>query len=58
VVGVLFAALIHPLWTSTVHTGKDFSIALLAFVLLTYWRVQPWMVVAGAALTCILLNFV
>jgi len=58
VVGVLCAALIHPLWTSTVHTWKDFSIALLAFALLTYRRVQPWIVVAGTALTCILLKFV
>lgn len=58
VVGVLFAALIHPLWASTVHTWKDFLIALLAFALLTHWRVQPWIVVAGAALTCILLKFV
>ena len=58
VVGVLFAALIHPLWTSTVHTWKDFLIALLAFALLTQWRVQPWIVVAGAAFTCIILTFV
>jgi chromate transporter len=49
VVGILIAALIHPLWTSTVHTGIDFSIALLAFALLTLWKVQPWIVVASIA---------
>ena len=49
VVGIMIAALIHPLWTSTVHTGIDFSIALLAFALLTLWKVQPWIVVASIA---------
>jgi hypothetical protein len=50
-VGSLIAALIHLLWTSTVHTGIDFSIALSAFALLTLWKVQPWIVVASIAAT-------
>ncbi len=46
VVGILIAALFRPLWTSTVHTAGDFWIMLWAFTLLTFWRVQPWIVVA------------
>jgi chromate transporter len=51
VVGILIAALYQPLWTTTIHTAGDFWIALLAFALLTLWKVQPWIVVAcvGAA---------
>jgi chromate transporter len=48
VVGVLLAALFYPLWTSTVHSVGDFVVALVAFVLLTQWRVQPIVVVGGA----------
>lgn len=46
VVGILIAALYQPLWTATIHTAGDFWIALLAFVLLTLWKVQPWIAVA------------
>jgi chromate transporter len=49
VVGILIAALFHPLWTSTVHTQADFCIALVAFTMLVRWRMQPWIVVAGVA---------
>ena len=42
VVGVLIATLFQPLWTSTIHSAGDFWIALLAFALLTVWRLQPW----------------
>ena len=56
VVGVLIAALFHPLWTSTVHTAGDFWIVLLAFTLLTFWKVQPWKVVVGVAAVSFLAN--
>ncbi len=49
VVGVLAAALVHPLWTSTVHTVFDLAIAVGAFALLNVSRVQPWMVVLVVA---------
>jgi chromate transporter len=49
VVGILAAALVRPLWTSTIHTTGDFGFAVLAFALLALWKVQPWMVVAGMA---------
>jgi chromate transporter len=49
VVGILIAALFQPLWTSTIHSSADFWIALLAFVLLALWKVQPWIVVLCVA---------
>jgi chromate transporter len=57
VVGVLIAALFQPLWTNTVHTSGDFLIVLLAFTLLTFWKAQPWIVVACLAATSVLANF-
>jgi len=54
VVGILIAALFRPLWTSTIHTAGDFWIVLLAFTLLTFWRVQPWIVVACVAADSVL----
>src|SRR5262249_28588429 len=56
VVGLLLAALYHPVWTAAIQTPADFALALLAFGLLALWRVPPWLVVAvaaagGAALT-------
>jgi chromate transporter len=50
VVGLLLAALYHPVWTSAIGTPKDFGIGLAAFVLLVFWKVPPWLVVLlGAA---------
>ncbi|HEY6412640.1 MAG TPA: chromate efflux transporter [Edaphobacter sp.] len=57
IVGVLIAALFQPLWTNTVHTSGDFLIVLLAFTLLIFWKVQPWIVVACVAATSVLANF-
>ena len=54
VVGVLAAALYRPLWTTTIRTTTDFLIALVAFVLLIRFRVQPWIVVLGVSLASIL----
>jgi chromate transporter len=49
VVGVLLAALFTPIWTGTVHTPADFGLALVAFLLLTLWKLPPWCVVAIGA---------
>jgi chromate transporter len=49
VVGILLAALYNPVWTSAVHTPADFGLALVAFTLLTVWRVPPWAVVLFCA---------
>jgi chromate transporter len=55
VVGVLAAALYRPLWTTTIRTTTDLLIALVAFVLLIRFKVQPWIVVLGVSLASILL---
>jgi chromate transporter len=54
VVGLLLAALYHPVWTSGITSAKDFTLAIIAFLLLFVWQTPPWLVVilsaAGAAL--------
>ncbi|MBN9561829.1 MAG: chromate efflux transporter [Alphaproteobacteria bacterium] len=49
VVGLLLAALYMPVWTSAILRPADFALALTAFVLLTAWRVAPWLAVLGGA---------
>lgn len=58
VVGLLGAALYNPLWTATVHTPRDFGIALVSFVLLVAWRVPPLVVVAFSAAAGTVMAFV
>lgn len=51
VVGILGAALYHPVWTGAVLAPADFAVALAGFLLLTVWKAPPWIVVlllAGA----------
>ncbi|MBI2965550.1 MAG: chromate efflux transporter [Chloroflexi bacterium] len=50
VVGLLIAALYDPVWTSAIHAPKDFGLGLVAFGLLAFWKLPPWLVVVGAAL--------
>jgi chromate transporter len=49
VVGLLLAALYHPVWTGAIHAPADFALALAAFGLLAVWQLPPWFVVAFAA---------
>ncbi|GAA1698800.1 chromate efflux transporter [Microbacterium sediminicola] len=50
VVGILGAALYTPLFTTSVVGAGSFSLALGCFVLLTAWKLPPWLVVlVGAA---------
>ncbi len=58
VVGILIAALFHPLWTATILRASDFWIALLGFALLTAWKIQPWLVVSSVAVASILASLV
>lgn len=51
VVGVLGAALYHPVWTTTVHHVPDAAVALIGFVLLIVGRVPAIVVVALSAAT-------
>jgi chromate transporter len=50
VVGLLLAALYHPVWTSAIRSPSDFGLALAAFALLVFWKVPPWLVVLLSAL--------
>ena len=55
VVGLLLAALYHPVWTAGITGARDFAVAMTAFLLLLMWQWPPWLVVvlsaaAGAAL--------
>lgn len=49
VVGLLLAALYDPVITSGIRGAADAGLALLAFGLLTLWRVPPWAVVVFCA---------
>jgi chromate transporter len=58
VVGLLLAALYHPVWTAGITRAGDFALAAAAFLLLFMWQTPPWLVVAlcaigGAALAMI-----
>jgi chromate transporter len=50
VVGLLLAALYTPVWTSAIDGPPDFAIAAVAFLLLAFWKVPPWLVVVLGAL--------
>ena len=45
VVGILLAALFQPVWQTAIHGAAEFSLALVAFVLLVCWRQPSWRVV-------------
>jgi chromate transporter len=49
VVGILGAALYNPVWTSAVLSPRDFALALAGFLLLTVWKLPPWIVVVVLA---------
>ncbi len=50
VVGLLLAALYHPVWTSGIASGADFALAAAGFLLLFMWKLPPWLVVLLSAL--------
>ncbi len=54
VVGLLLAAFFNPVWSSAVASPRDFCFAAVAFILLVFWKLPPWLVVIlgaiGAAL--------
>ena len=57
-VGLLLAALYHPVWTAGITGPGDFALATLGFLLLFMWQVPPWIVVilsatGGAALAAL-----
>jgi chromate transporter len=50
VIGLLLAALYRPVWTSAIFAPQDFAIGIVAFLMLTFWAVPPWLVVVLGAL--------
>jgi chromate transporter len=56
VVGLLLAALYTPVWTSAILVPRDFAIGISAFLLLTFWKVPPWLVVLAGALSATALS--
>ena len=57
VVGLLLAVLYTPVWTSTVQNIVDFATVVIASLLLSMWKVPPWLVVLLAAFTGLLGTF-
>ncbi|GHE21821.1 chromate efflux transporter [Halomonas urumqiensis] len=45
VVGLLGAALYHPVWTSAILGPREFALALVGFALLAVWKLPPWVAV-------------
>lgn len=58
VVGLLLAALYQPVWTSAIHTPRDFGLALVALIALLFWKLPPWLVVVGSGVAGGLLSAV
>jgi chromate transporter len=61
VVGLLLAALYHPVWTSGITSAGDFALGVTSFLLLFMWKIPPWIVVilsaaGGAALAALPTN--
>ncbi|MEJ8545101.1 chromate efflux transporter [Brevibacillus borstelensis] len=50
VVGILIAALYHPIWTSSILSPADFALAGILFCLLVFWKTPPWIVVIAGAM--------
>lgn len=50
VVGILLAALYHPVWTSAVKNSADFCLVISACCLLMLWKLPPWVVVLFGAM--------
>jgi chromate transporter len=51
VVGLLGAALYHPVWTSSIRSPADIALVVIGFLALTFWRLPPWAVIVFLAAT-------
>jgi chromate transporter len=50
VVGILVAVFYDTVWTNGIHSTRDFILGLVAFGLLSLWKVPPWLVVLVTAI--------
>ena len=48
--GIILTALSEPVWQTEIRGGSEFSLALVAFVLLMGWQQPAWRVVLFCAL--------
>lgn len=58
VVGILAAALIHPIAISSIVSTIDFIISGIALFLLAKWRLSPLLVVIGTVLASVTMHFI
>ena len=56
VVGLLLAVFYDPVWSGGIHSSRDFVLGLIAFCLLSLWKVPPWLVVLVTAIGSAALN--
>ncbi|MDE5415639.1 chromate transporter [Alkalihalobacterium chitinilyticum] len=56
VVGILIAALYHPIWTSSILSAVDFAFAAVLFSMLVFWKLPPWVIVLTGAFGGFLLS--
>ena len=50
VVGLLLAVFYTTVWTNGILSASDFILGLVAFGLLTFWKIPPWVVVVVTVL--------
>ncbi len=58
VVGLLLAVFYDTVWASGILSARDFILGLVAFGLLSLWKVPPWLVVAVTAIGSAVLTVV
>ena len=49
VAGILLAAFFNPVWSEGVKSPRDIAAAVIAFALLHWWKLPPWLLVLLAA---------
>ncbi|MBM9591179.1 chromate efflux transporter [Leptospira sp. 201903075] len=57
VVGLLISALYSPVWTEAIFNRYDFVVFALCFILLMFWKLPSWSIVAVCAFFGFCLNF-
>ena len=51
VVGLLLAVFYNTVWLNGILSVKDLILGLIAFCLLTLWKIPPWVVVVVTAIS-------
>ena len=58
VVGILLAAFIHPIWTTTILTITDFIFATVLLILSMYYKLPTWSIVAIGVVGGTIMEFI